>query len=213
MLPPRVAHTQVVIIPIPNTKMPEAEKRAMMDQADKLRAELQAQGLRVKTDARDIYTPGWKYNYWELQVRRLTHVGLDALVLCLLQASEQLSAAVWGMVLRRAGQGKPAPPAPPEVYERWTACSVIKGRAQLRGGPSQAGRAAVLQKLEPVSGQDFGLGCVRCMDVLAWDYAPSSSRPRPNHSGLQPPRERAGTCGPRTAWGLQHGPTNAFKDL
>ena len=78
MLPPRVAHTQVVIIPIPNTKMPEAEKRAMMDQAEKLKAELQAQGLRAKTDTRDIYTPGWKYNYWELQVRPLwlTHLGL-----------------------------------------------------------------------------------------------------------------------------------------
>ena len=68
MLPPRVAHTQVVIIPIPNAKMPEEEKQAMMAQTEQLKAQLQDRGLRVKTDTRDIYTPGWKYNYWELQV-------------------------------------------------------------------------------------------------------------------------------------------------
>ena len=68
MLPPRVAHTQVVIIPIPNAKMPEEERAAMTQQAQKLQAQLQQGGLRVKTDTRDIYTPGWKYNYWELQV-------------------------------------------------------------------------------------------------------------------------------------------------
>ena len=32
-------------------------------------ASLLAAGMRAKLDDRDNYTPGWKYNHWELKVR------------------------------------------------------------------------------------------------------------------------------------------------
>ena len=39
--------------------------------------ELKDAGVRVTSDTRDNYTPGWKYNYWELKVCAL------CLALCL----------------------------------------------------------------------------------------------------------------------------------
>ena len=69
VLPPRVAHTQVVIIPITNAKMSAEEKAAMNQRAQELCQDLRQAGLKVQTDARDNYTPGWKYSHWELMVR------------------------------------------------------------------------------------------------------------------------------------------------
>eukprot|EP00983_Pelagomonas_calceolata_P094299 1157872-Pelagomonas_calceolata.AAC.11 len=40
---------------------------AMFDKADELKAQLERASVRVVTDYRDNYTPGWKYNYWELR--------------------------------------------------------------------------------------------------------------------------------------------------
>jgi prolyl-tRNA synthetase len=34
---------------------------------DEFKAAMEAQGVRVVTDTRDNYTPGWKYNHWELK--------------------------------------------------------------------------------------------------------------------------------------------------
>lgn len=67
VIPPRVAQTQVIIIPIPNSKMGEEAMAAMMERAAAIEAELKAAGLRVASDRRDNYTPGWKYNFWELR--------------------------------------------------------------------------------------------------------------------------------------------------
>ena len=67
VLPPRVAPTQVVIVPIPNSKLPPAEVAALLAAAARLEAQLAAAGVRVRTDARENYTPGWKYNHWELK--------------------------------------------------------------------------------------------------------------------------------------------------
>lgn len=67
VIPPRVAQVQVVVIPIPNSKMGEEATKAMLDRAAAIAAELKAAGVRVTTDTRDNYTPGWKYNFWELR--------------------------------------------------------------------------------------------------------------------------------------------------
>ncbi|KAL4441883.1 hypothetical protein ABPG77_003799 [Micractinium sp. CCAP 211/92] len=67
VIPPRVAQIQVVVIPIPNSKMGEEATKAMLDRAAAIAAELKAAGVRVTTDSRDNYTPGWKYNFWELR--------------------------------------------------------------------------------------------------------------------------------------------------
>lgn len=60
---------QVVLVPIPNSKMTPEQMDAMMAKADDLEAALKAAGLRTTSDRRVNYTPGWKYNYWELKVR------------------------------------------------------------------------------------------------------------------------------------------------
>jgi len=65
VLPPRIAPRQVVVIPIVNKKMTEGEVEAMNARVAELEAALVAAGVRVVTDTRTNYTPGWKYNHWE----------------------------------------------------------------------------------------------------------------------------------------------------
>ncbi|MDR7543563.1 MAG: proline--tRNA ligase [Armatimonadota bacterium] len=60
-LPPRIAPIQVVIVPIPGK---EGEKvltaaRALADRLNRV--------ARVRLDDRDEYTPGWKFNDWEMR--------------------------------------------------------------------------------------------------------------------------------------------------
>ena len=68
VMPPRVAPTQVVVIPILNSKMSDADKQGMLQQAEDIVASLKRAGVRVQSDSRENYTPGWKYNHWELKV-------------------------------------------------------------------------------------------------------------------------------------------------
>jgi len=70
VLPPRVASVQVILVPIPNSKLTPEEDTALTRQADKIVEELGAAGVRIKADKRDIYTPGWKYNHWETKVKQ-----------------------------------------------------------------------------------------------------------------------------------------------
>ena len=65
MLPPRVASVQVIVIPIRNSKSSQEDSDALTSKAESIVKDLQAKGIRVKSDIRDIYTPGWKYNHWE----------------------------------------------------------------------------------------------------------------------------------------------------
>lgn len=67
VLPPRIANVQVVIVTIPNSKMSEDEQRNLDAKAKDIEETLKSAGIRVKYDDRDIYTPGWKYNHWELK--------------------------------------------------------------------------------------------------------------------------------------------------
>uniref|UniRef100_A0A671QTB6 Bifunctional glutamate/proline--tRNA ligase n=1 Tax=Sinocyclocheilus anshuiensis TaxID=1608454 RepID=A0A671QTB6_9TELE len=68
VLPPRVACLQVVIIPCGITAtLPEAEKEFLLAQCSKYLSRLQKADIRVKTDLRDNYSPGWKFNHWELK--------------------------------------------------------------------------------------------------------------------------------------------------
>ncbi|XP_045887851.1 bifunctional glutamate/proline--tRNA ligase isoform X1 [Micropterus dolomieu] len=68
VLPPRVACLQVVIIPCGITaSLPEQDKEAVLTQCSKYLSKLLDAGVRVKTDLRDNYSPGWKFNHWELK--------------------------------------------------------------------------------------------------------------------------------------------------
>lgn len=64
VLPPKVAPLQVVVIPLP---FKGCNSSVLVGAAEELTAELKAAGLRVRCDARENYTPGWKYNHWELK--------------------------------------------------------------------------------------------------------------------------------------------------
>ncbi|KAI9517973.1 hypothetical protein NQZ68_001143 [Dissostichus eleginoides] len=68
VLPPKVACLQVVIIPCGLTaSLPEQDKEAVLAQCSKYLSRLLAAGVRVKSDLRDNYSPGWKFNHWELK--------------------------------------------------------------------------------------------------------------------------------------------------
>jgi len=62
ILPPRMAPTQVVIVPILSKK----EKERVLESVRELENQLK-QDLRVKLDDREEYSPGWKFNDWEMK--------------------------------------------------------------------------------------------------------------------------------------------------
>jgi prolyl-tRNA synthetase len=65
IIPPRVAPIQAVVIPIFYKDLQENAKiTAKISEIDEM---LKSVGVRTKVDDRDIYTPGWKYNHWELK--------------------------------------------------------------------------------------------------------------------------------------------------
>ncbi len=69
VMPPRVSQVQVVIVPVGISAKSTAEERTKINEAcTKLQTELAAAGVRVKADLREGYTPGWKFNDWELRV-------------------------------------------------------------------------------------------------------------------------------------------------
>ncbi|KAF3932311.1 hypothetical protein ABW19_dt0207185 [Dactylella cylindrospora] len=68
VLPPRVAGHQVVIVPCGiTTKTTDSNKDILYNDIKKIAQELTAAGIRVKADLRDSYSPGYKFNDWELK--------------------------------------------------------------------------------------------------------------------------------------------------
>ena len=64
VLPPKLASTHVVIVPIYKT---DEEKAKVYAEADWVQAELKAQGLGVQVDRREGMAPGAKYFDWEMK--------------------------------------------------------------------------------------------------------------------------------------------------
>src|SRR5438128_9661556 len=64
VLPPKLAPYQVVIVPIFKT---DAEKKAVMEPAQKLKTELVRAGFRITLDVREGVSSGWKFNDWEMR--------------------------------------------------------------------------------------------------------------------------------------------------
>ncbi|KAI9727867.1 MAG: hypothetical protein M1834_007913 [Cirrosporium novae-zelandiae] len=68
VIPPRVAEVQVVIIPVGLGKSATAEDRSKFyGQIDEICQTLRSNDLRVEVDNRDSYSPGWKFNQWEMK--------------------------------------------------------------------------------------------------------------------------------------------------
>ena len=63
VLPPHVAPIQVVIVPIPRGNW----KDTVLPKAEAIKAELEARGVRVKIDASEENSPGWKFAEYELR--------------------------------------------------------------------------------------------------------------------------------------------------
>ncbi|XP_005182957.1 bifunctional glutamate/proline--tRNA ligase [Musca domestica] len=68
VLPPQVACIQAIVVPCGitvNTK--ENERAELLDACKALEKQLVASGVRCEGDYRDNYSPGWKFNHWELK--------------------------------------------------------------------------------------------------------------------------------------------------
>ncbi len=63
VLPPAIAPYQVVIVPIPY----KGREEAVMEAAKRIFEGLKERGVRVYLDDREQYTPGWKFNEWEIR--------------------------------------------------------------------------------------------------------------------------------------------------
>jgi len=64
VMPPKLAPTQVVIVPIYKT---DEEKTSVMKTAKELKTQLVKANLRVTLDEREGFSPGWKFNDWEMR--------------------------------------------------------------------------------------------------------------------------------------------------
>ncbi len=63
VLPPKIAPLQVVIVPI----LFDDSKANVLKEANGLKEQLVRTGLSVLLDDRDGYSPGWKFNEWEVK--------------------------------------------------------------------------------------------------------------------------------------------------
>jgi prolyl-tRNA synthetase len=64
VMPPKVAPVQVVIVPI---TYKEADSSAILAKANEILDKLKAKCVAAVLDDRTEYTPGWKFNEWELK--------------------------------------------------------------------------------------------------------------------------------------------------
>jgi len=68
VLPPRVAKIQVVIVPCGITvNLKKEDRDALYAACEDFRDRLLKVSVRVNADLRDNYSPGWKFNHWELK--------------------------------------------------------------------------------------------------------------------------------------------------
>ncbi len=68
VLPPKVACYQIVIVPCGITaSLSKEDENKLYEKCKWYESELKKAGLRVFGDYRDNYSPGWKFNHWELK--------------------------------------------------------------------------------------------------------------------------------------------------
>jgi len=64
IMPPKLAPIQAVIVPIYKD---DAEKAKVLETVERVRLELKAKGFRLHVDDREGFTPGFKFNDWEMR--------------------------------------------------------------------------------------------------------------------------------------------------
>jgi len=65
ILPPKIAPIQTVIIPIFEKLVTQSKK--ILNFCSKIKEDLENRGIKVELDERRQYSPGWKFNEWELK--------------------------------------------------------------------------------------------------------------------------------------------------
>lgn len=59
----------MVIVPCGiNAKMTDEQKNSLFDGCSTIENTLKELSIRAECDLRDNYSPGWKFNHWELKV-------------------------------------------------------------------------------------------------------------------------------------------------
>jgi prolyl-tRNA synthetase len=64
VMPPKIAPVQVAIVPIFKT---DEQKNEVLAAATTIEQELRKRGVRVHLDGREQYSPGYKFNHWEVR--------------------------------------------------------------------------------------------------------------------------------------------------
>ena len=64
VLPPKVAPTQVVIVPIYNS---DEDKKQVLEKSDEIKQKLESKSIRIHIDDREELSPGYKFNDWEMK--------------------------------------------------------------------------------------------------------------------------------------------------
>ncbi|PLB48468.1 prolyl-tRNA synthetase [Aspergillus steynii IBT 23096] len=68
VLPPKVAPTQVIIVPVGISAQTSVEARErILDATASVENALEQAGIRAQSDTRDEHSPGWKFNHWEVK--------------------------------------------------------------------------------------------------------------------------------------------------
>lgn len=68
VLPPRIADIQAIVVPCGITASSSTEERkSLIESCKALVNDLIDAGIRAEGDYRDNYSPGWKFNHWELK--------------------------------------------------------------------------------------------------------------------------------------------------
>jgi prolyl-tRNA synthetase len=63
VLPPKIAPLQVAIVPI----LFDGSKKKVLAEANKIKEQLEKNNVSVYLDDRESYSPGWKFNEWEVK--------------------------------------------------------------------------------------------------------------------------------------------------
>lgn len=64
VLPPKVAPTQIVIVPIYNN---DEDKKRILEKANEIKQNLEMKQIRIHIDDRKEMSPGYKFNDWEMK--------------------------------------------------------------------------------------------------------------------------------------------------
>jgi prolyl-tRNA synthetase len=64
VLPPKVAPTQVVIVPIYNS---DEDKKQVLEKSNEIKQKLESKSIRIHIDDRNELSPGYKFNDWEMK--------------------------------------------------------------------------------------------------------------------------------------------------